>query len=105
MKTGILVGKEVVGSNGWKIGKIRDVTFNEKTWQIGSLDIQLERSVAEEYQMKALLTRPTLSVDVSSVHAVGDHVILSVTKPELREMVTTQMTPSPSTLLSPPPEE
>jgi sporulation protein YlmC with PRC-barrel domain len=87
MKSRRLLGKEVVGAGGFRIGKIKEIVFDEKSWCIGTLEVELDRSVAEEYQMKKLLARTSLMVDVSSVKAVGDHVLLSVTKPELRRMV------------------
>jgi len=87
MKSRRLIGMQVVGSEGWTIGKVRDIVFDETTWRIGSLEVKLDRSVAEEYQMKKLLSRTTLVVDVASVHAVGDHLMLSITKPELGKMV------------------
>lgn len=37
--------------------------------------------------MKKLLSRTTVAVDVASVHAMGDHVVLTVTKPELQRLV------------------
>jgi len=87
MKSKGIIGKEVVGSGGWTIGEVRDIVFDETNWRIGSLEVKLDRSVAEEYQMKKLLTRATLTIDVASVRAVGDHIMLSVTKPELGHMV------------------
>ena len=87
MKSGGLIGKEVVGSGGWTIGRVREIVFDETTWRIGSLEVKLDRSVAEEYQMKRLLRSTTLVVDVASVHAVGDHIMLSVTKPQLGQLV------------------
>ncbi len=87
MKAGKLLGKQVVGSRGWKIGKVKELVFDENTWQIGALEVELNRTVAQDYQMKKLLGRSSIAVKVDSVHAVGDQVILAVTKPELRRLV------------------
>jgi sporulation protein YlmC with PRC-barrel domain len=87
MKSGGILGKEVIGSGGWKIGKITELVFDENSWRIGSIEVVLDPEVAKEYEMKKLLSRTTINVDVSSVHAIGTHVILSITKPELREMI------------------
>jgi sporulation protein YlmC with PRC-barrel domain len=87
MKSGRLLGKQIVGAGGWRIGKVKDIIFDETTWRIGSLEVTLDRKVAQEYQMKKILLRTSLEVDVKLVHAIGDHVLLSVTKPELRRML------------------
>ncbi len=87
MKSRRLLGKQVVGASGWRIGKVKDLIFDETTWHIGSIEVTLDRNVAQEYQMKKILLRTALEVDVKLVHAVGDHVLLSVTKPELRRML------------------
>lgn len=90
MKSRGLVGKQVVGSGGWTIGTVKEIDFDETSWRIGSIEIELDRFVAEEYQMKKLLSRTTIAVDVASVHAIGDHVVLTVTKPQLQRMVSFQ---------------
>ena len=90
MRSRNLIGKEVVGARGWKIGKVKELIFDEGTWKIVSVEVELERRVAEEYRMKRLLSRTDVKLAVESVRAVGDHVILSVTKPELRRMVASQ---------------
>jgi len=87
MKGRRLLGKQVVGASGWRIGKVKDLIFDETTWRIGSLEVTLDRKVAQEYQMKKILVRTSLEVDVKMVHAIGDHVLLSVTKPGLRRML------------------
>ena len=37
MLTSEIAGKEVIGSDGFKIGKIRDTEFDEKTWKVTPL--------------------------------------------------------------------
>ena len=88
MKGRRLIGKEVVGARGWKIGKVKDIVFDEGSWRIGSLEVRLHRAVAQEYQMRHLLTRSVIEADVSSIRAVGDQVLLSVGKTDLRRMLT-----------------
>ena len=87
MKIRAVLGKEVVGAGGWEIGKVEDAVVDEASWKVTALVVRLHGPVAEEYRMKHLLSRTTVDVAIASVHAVGTHVILSVTKPELRRMV------------------
>lgn len=87
MKFARLLGKEVVGLRGWKIGKVSGLDFDESSWKIISLEVRLHRHVAEEFRMKKVLVRARIEVRVSSIYAIGDHVVLSVTKPALKRLV------------------
>ncbi len=87
MKSGSLIGKQVVASAGWKIGVVKEIVFDERSWRIGALEVELEKSVAEEFEMKKLLSRTSVEVGVDTVRAVGDHVILGVDKDELRKII------------------
>ncbi|MHB1435087.1 MAG: PRC-barrel domain-containing protein [Thermoplasmata archaeon] len=86
MKSGELIGKEVVGSGGWKIGRINELIFDGHNWRISHIEINLDGDVAKEFEMKKLLSKTAINVDVASIHGVGDHVMLSLTKANLQEM-------------------
>lgn len=90
MKSRSLIGKEVVGARGWKIGKVKDIVVDENTWKVDSIEVALHRAIAEEYQMRHLISRSNIEISVGSVTAVGDQVMLSVSKTELRRMISTQ---------------
>ena len=87
MKSARLIGREVVGQRGFKIGKVAGITFDESSWKVTSLEVRLFRQVAEEFRMRRVLMRTRIDVAVGSVHAIGDRVILSVSKTELRRLV------------------
>jgi sporulation protein YlmC with PRC-barrel domain len=87
MKSGRLLGTQVVGAGGWRIGKVKEIIFDDTTWRIGSLEVALDRNVAKEYHMSKILLRTALMVDVKMIKAIGDHVLLTVTKPQLRLML------------------
>ena len=82
-----MIGKQVVGSGGWTIGRIKGIDFDETSWRIGSLEVDLDPNVAKEYEMKKLLARTTVNVDVNTVHGMGITLILSISKPQLRALV------------------
>lgn len=86
MKSSELIGKEVVGSGGWDIGKVTDVNFDTGTWRIISIGVNLEGDVAKEFEMKKLLTKTAIHIEVSSIHSIGDHVMLTLTKPDLQRL-------------------
>jgi sporulation protein YlmC with PRC-barrel domain len=77
------VDKEVIGLNGWVIGTIKDVVFDEKTWKIGFLDVELDPEIAKEYDMKKLFRSTHIPLDVDQVQGIGDKVTLKTSKEEL----------------------
>lgn len=88
MKTEIVVGKEVVGSGGASIGKVKGLVFDETSWKIETFEVELTGEMAKEYGMKKLLTKSIINVPVASVKAIGDHVMLSIDKGELEKLAT-----------------
>ena len=83
MYTKELADKEVVGLDGWKIGKIRDTIFDPEGWKITSIEVELEGDVAEEFKMKKHFRSTHLPIDVSHVQAIGDTVTLKTNKEDL----------------------
>jgi sporulation protein YlmC with PRC-barrel domain len=77
------VDKEVIGLNGWVIGTIKDVVFDEKTWKIGFLDVELDPEIAKEYDMKKLFRATHIPLDVDQVQGIGDKVTLKTSKEDL----------------------
>jgi len=82
-----LLGKEVVELNGLLIGTIKNVTFDEKAWQVGSLDVQLDENVAKEFEMKKVFRNYRFSLDVAHVQGIGDKVTLKTSKEELMTLL------------------
>ena len=87
-------GKEVLGSNGWKVGKAKDLIFDEKSWQVSSLDVELDGDVAKEFDMKGHFHKTHVAVNVSYVHAIGDSVILNASKEELFRFMSSGSNPT-----------
>jgi len=78
-----LMDKEVIGLNGWVIGTVKNVMFDEKTWKIGSLDVQLDGDVAKEFEMKKVFRSTHIPIDISHVQGIGDKVSLRTSKEDL----------------------
>jgi sporulation protein YlmC with PRC-barrel domain len=57
MLTNEVVGKEVIGLDGFKLGEISDTEFDEKTWKLNSLEVHLEKDVAEEHHLRHRLRK------------------------------------------------
>jgi sporulation protein YlmC with PRC-barrel domain len=84
-----LFDMEVVGSNGWKIGKVKDLVIDPKIWQASALLIELEKSVASEFSLKHRLSRTQIPLSVNLVQGVGDRVVLKSSKEEVFQQVAT----------------
>ena len=78
-----LLGKEVVELNGSLIGTIKNVMFDEKAWQVGSLDVQLDENMAKEFEMKKVFRNYRIPLSVTYVQGIGDKVTLKTSKEEL----------------------
>ena len=82
-----LLGKEIVELNGSTIGIIKNVMFDEKTWEVGSLDIQLDENVAKEFEMKKVFRNYRIPLNVNLVQGIGDKVTLTTSKEELMALL------------------
>ncbi len=87
MRLAQLLGMEVVGNNGWLIGKVQDVLFNETSWQIEALDIKLQGHIAKEFDMKKPLRSTHIRLTISNVQGIGDHVTLKTSKEQLYKII------------------
>jgi len=84
-----LMDKEVIGLNGWVIGTVKNVMFDDKTWHIGSLDVQLDGDVAKEFEMKKVFRSTHILLDVTHVQGIGDKVSLKTSKEDLMALAGT----------------
>ena len=76
--------KEVVGLNGWKIGKSRDVIVNPMEWRITDLEVELRGNIENELGMDSIpLAHNRLPISISHVQGVADVIILKITKEEI----------------------
>ena len=83
-----LIDKEVVGANGWKIGKSKDIVVTEQPgadrWLITYLDVELKGNIEQEIGLiGGPLSRNRLPIPISHVQGVGDMITLKTTKEEV----------------------
>ena len=89
-------GKPVLGSNGWKIGKAKDIVFDERTWRVLSLDVELEKDVAREFDMQTHFHKTHVEMNVSYIQAIGDAIILNTSKEDLFKFMVSQQPATPA---------
>ena len=103
MFTNEILGKEVIASNGFKLGTTTEAEFDQNTWKINSLEIHLEKDIAEEYNLRQRLRKTKVLIHVDHVQAVGEKVILKGAREDLLKLMGSA--PSTPEELQPPKEE
>ena len=84
-----LLEKEVVAMNGWKIGKSKEIIFDNNNWQITYLNVELKGNIENELGWDSVpLSHNRLPISISQVMGVGDMITLKLTKEELIPMLT-----------------
>ncbi len=87
MNTNELLEKEIIDKDGDTIGKVKGTNFDGKTWQITTLDVELDNKVAEDIGMKKRFGHTKLPLKSSFVSAIGDRIVLGSSKQELENYV------------------
>jgi len=83
-----IIGREVISSQGEKLGTVYDVQFDEKGWNVLALGVQLEKDVADRYNLGHRFRKMGVMIEVKHVQAVGDKVILTGSSKELLQLIT-----------------
>lgn len=82
-------GRDVIASDGHSIGEVTDVIFDTQSWRVESLQVKLEKEIAEKLDVaRGMFRAGTLQVPVHMVQSVGDKVLLSVASGDLRQVLT-----------------
>ncbi len=84
MNSSELLGRHVIGDEGGRIGEVKDLIVETGSWQVKALDVELFANVADEFGIKKLLRSTRVPIGVEHVKNVGDHVILKISKAQLR---------------------
>lgn len=79
-------GRTVVAADGQVVGEVTSLFLDTSTWNVGGLQIKLNKAVAEKLGISgSLLRAATLDLPIRLVKSVGDAVLLSVPTLELHE--------------------
>ena len=82
-----IIGREVISSQGEKLGRVRDVQFDERGWSVLALGVELEKDVADRYDLKRRFRKTEVVIEVKQIQAVGDKVILTGSSKELLQLI------------------
>jgi sporulation protein YlmC with PRC-barrel domain len=75
--------KDVVGSDGWKIGKSKEIICDPVTWQITQIEIEPNEKFENEIGVGLPFRHNRLPLDITYVQGVGDLITLKVPKKEI----------------------
>ena len=81
-------GKEVVSPQGSVIGKVTAINFDPSTWRVSSLEVALDRKLAEDIGVKKRFGRTDMPLKASLVGQVGEKVLVNASREELVQYVT-----------------
>jgi sporulation protein YlmC with PRC-barrel domain len=87
--TARIIGMEVIESQGYRLGTVSDIQFDEENWRLVAFEVQLEDAVAKEHQLKRRFRRTRVLINVERVQSVGDKVILRGSKEDLLKLIAT----------------
>jgi sporulation protein YlmC with PRC-barrel domain len=82
-----IVGKEIIGEEGSRIGIVKDIVVDTTSWQVKPFEVQLAKSVAHEFGMKRIIGSTLVPLNVDVVKGIGDTVILKIPKRQIQAMI------------------
>ena len=89
---GDVLGMEVVELNGSVMGVVKNVMFDEKIWEVTSLDVELNKKTADELDAKKLFRHFRIPLSVSYIQGIGDKVLLKGSAEEVMTALSAQDT-------------
>jgi sporulation protein YlmC with PRC-barrel domain len=72
-----IIGLKVITSDAHTLGEVKGARVDPKTWTIGFLNVKLADNAANRLGMKKRFGSPTISIPVSMVQAVSEHVTIA----------------------------
>lgn len=93
VKVSEIIGKEVIGSAGYDLGKITNVLFDEKEWKVLALEVHLHKDVADEHRLRQRFRKTKVMINVDNIQGLRDRVVLKGTKEDLLKLIASSPVP------------
>jgi sporulation protein YlmC with PRC-barrel domain len=77
------IDKEVVGADGWKIGKSKEIICDNNTWRITHIEIDLNEKIENEIGERLPFSQHRIPIDINFVQGIGDVITLKAPKEEI----------------------
>jgi sporulation protein YlmC with PRC-barrel domain len=86
-----ILDKEVIAQDGTNVGKIKDLLFDHSSWNVNALVVELEKSIAQEFNVKKTFGKTRIRVSVHHISGMSDRIVLRVPKHELFSVPTLRL--------------
>lgn len=86
-----LVGLEVVGPHGWRIGKVKHVPVDTNTWRVVEIEVELEKEVAERLNMKHHFRSTVIPIRTDKVTGVGNVISINYTQQDVDNLMSEEV--------------
>ncbi len=80
-----LLGKQVIGTDGYIMGEVKGAGIDTNTWQVPHLYVKLTDNAADELGFKKRFRSSTVCIPTKMVQAIGDVVTMAPPLKELAE--------------------
>jgi sporulation protein YlmC with PRC-barrel domain len=80
-----IVGLKVITSDAHTLGEVKGARVDTKTWTIEYLNIKLADNAANRLGMKKRFGSPTISIPVTMVQGVSEHVTIAKSLDQLEK--------------------
>ena len=85
---GNLRGRTIIAADGQMIGEVSALFFDNDTWTIDALQVELRRETADQLgAARSMFRAGSLEIPIGMIQSVGTTVVLSVRSEELRPML------------------
>ena len=94
-----LIGKEVIGSDAWRVGTVAGLIVDPNTWQVTSIEVTVDEAIIQELRSHGATKGSPIVISVDQIAGVSDKMVLKINKEELSRLVT-QVPPAVATTRS-----
>ena len=82
-----LIGKEVIGSDAWRVGTVAGLIVDPNTWQVTSVEVTVDEAVIQELRTKGATKGSPIVINVDQITGVSDKMVLKISKDDLSKLV------------------
>jgi sporulation protein YlmC with PRC-barrel domain len=94
-----LIGKEVIGSDAWKVGTVAGLIVDPNSWQVTSVEVAVDEAIIQELRAHGATKGSPIVINVDQIAGVSDKMVLKINKAGLSKLVT-QVPPAVATTRS-----
>jgi len=91
LSDGNLRGRTIIAADGQVIGEISGLFFDNETWRIDALQVELRKETADQLgAARSMFRAGSLDIPIGMIQSVGTTVVLSVRSDDLRPVLASE---------------